>query len=180
VTIHNAAIGSFYIRDKETGKEYVYVDHGKLSLVTYPPVLEAKWEEEHKERTERLKEDQERKENEKKRGQAESAKRDLGKIAKAKESKTARRSKKKDIAKSVEAVGLVKAARLEDEEGFALFEEGASAPFTLDKATSGKYAAQAECEAARDSGNSKRAQRAPEAVSPAQKKTNTRVRPAQA
>jgi hypothetical protein len=179
VTIHNAAIGTFYIRDKETGSEYVYADHGKLSLVTYPPVLEAKWEEEQKERTERLKEDQRRKKNKKKRGQAESANRYLSKIAKA-EKRNATRSKKKDIAKSVEAVGLVKAARLEGDDGFALFEKAAFAPFSLDKATSGKYAAQAECEAARDSVNSKRAKYAPEPVSPAQKKTPKRVQLAQA
>jgi hypothetical protein len=160
VTIHNAAIGTFYIRDKETGKEYVYSDHGKLSLVTYPPVLEAKWNEEHKERMERLKEEQHRKAEEKKSRQAENAKRDLDKIAKAKETKNAKRSKKKDAAKTVEAVGLVKAAKLKNEAGFTLFEEAAFAPFTLDKATSGKYATQAECEAARDSVNAKRAKRA--------------------
>jgi hypothetical protein len=62
--------------------------------------------------------------------------------------------------KAVATVGLVKVAKLENEDGFALFEEAASAPFTMDKATSGKYATQAECEAARDSVNAKRAKRA--------------------
>ena len=158
VTIHNAEIGTFYIRDKETDKEYVYSDHGKLSLVAYPPVLEAKWEEEHKERMERLKEDQQRKDEEKKRRQAENAKRDLDKIAKAKESKNKKSRNRKATAPAVTT--SVKVAKLENEDGFALFEEVASAPFTLDKATSGKYATQAECEAARDSVNAKRAKRA--------------------
>lgn len=165
VTIHNAEIGSFYIRDKETDKEYVYSDHGKLSLVTYPPVLEAKWEEEHKERMERLKEDQQRKEHDKKRRQAENAKRDLDKIAKAKESKNAKRRDRKATAPA--AATSVKVAKLENEDGFALFEEEASAPFTLDKATSGKYATQAECEAARESVNAKRAKRSAAAAATA-------------
>lgn len=58
----------------------------------------------------------------------------------------------------------VKVAKLDNEDGYALFEEAAFAPFTLDKATSGKYATQAECEAARDSVNAKRAKRAEAAV----------------
>jgi hypothetical protein len=139
VTIHNAEIGTFYIRDKDTDKEYVYSDHGKLSLVIYPPVLEAKWEEEHKERMERLKEDQQRKEDDKKRRQAENAKRGLDKIAEAKETKNAKRRKKKDAAKTVEAVGFVKAAKLENEDGFALFEEAAFAPFTLGNAARASF-----------------------------------------
>jgi len=166
VTIHNAEIGTFYIRDRETGKEYVYSDHGKLSVVTYPPVLEAKWEEEHNERMERLKEDQQRKQDDNKRRHAENAKRDLDKIAEVKETKNAKRRKKKDAANTVEAVGLVKAAKLENEDGFALFEESASAPFTLNKATNGKYGTLAECEAARDNVNAKRAKRAAAAVVP--------------
>ncbi len=106
VTVHTAEVGSFYIRDKETDAEYVYSGHGKLSVVAYPAVLEQKWEEERKESERHLKQEREEKEAEKKRRAAEAAKRDLDKIAEAKETKNAKRRKKKDAANTVEAGGL--------------------------------------------------------------------------
>ena len=167
VTVHTAEVGSFYIRDKETDAEFVYSGHGKLSVVAYPAVLEQKWEEERKESERHLKQEREEKEAEKKRRAAEDAKRDLDKIAEAKESKNAKAKKSRKAATLVgtdptklDRKGMVKMAKLDGEDGFALFEEAAFAPFTLDKATSGKYATQPECEAARDSVNAKRAKRA--------------------
>lgn len=164
VTVHTAEVGSFYIRDKETDAEYVYSGHGKLSVVAYPAVLEQKWEEERKESERHLKQEREEKEAEKKRRAAEAAKRDLDKIAEAKETKNAKRRKKKDAANTVEAGGLVKVAKLEGEDGWALFEEAKSAPFTLSKASSGKFHALVECESARDRVNERRAKKADGAV----------------
>ena len=160
VTVHTAEVGSFYIRDKETDAEYVYSGHGKLSVVAYPAVLEQKWEEERKESERHLKQEREEKEAEKKRRAAEAAKRDLDTIAEAKETKNAKRRKKKDAANTVEAGCLVKVAKLEGEDGWALFEEAKSAPFTLSKASSGKFHALVECESARDRVNERRAKKA--------------------
>lgn len=164
VTVHTAEVGSFYIRDKETDAEYVYSGHGKLSVVAYPAVLEQKWEEERKESERHLKQEREEKEAEKKRRAAEAAKRDLDKIAESKETKNAKRRKKKDAANTVEAGGLVKVAKLEGEDGWALFEEAESAPFTLSKASSGKFHTLVECESARDRVNERRAKKADGAV----------------
>jgi hypothetical protein len=173
VTVHTAKVGSFYIRDKETDAEYVYSGHGKLSAVAYPAVLEQKWEEERKESERLLKQEREEKEAEKKRRAAENAKRDLDNIAEAKESKIAKAKKSRKAATLVgsdpklDRKGMVKMAKLDGKDGFALFEEAAFAPFTLDKSTSGKYATQPECEAARDSVNAKRAKRAAAAATTA-------------
>ncbi|MFZ0275649.1 MAG: hypothetical protein WA254_13300 [Candidatus Sulfotelmatobacter sp.] len=164
VTVHTAEVGSFYIRDKETDAEYLYSGHGKLSVVAYPAVLEQKWEEERKESERHLKQEREEKEAEKKRRAAEAAKRDLDNIAEAKETKNAKRRKKKDAANTVEAGGLVKVAKLEGEDGWALFEEAESAPFTLSKASSGKFHTLVECESARDRVNERRAKKADGAV----------------
>jgi hypothetical protein len=164
VTVHTAEVGSFYIRDKETDAEYLYSGHGKLSVVAYPAVLEQKWEEERKESERHLKQEREEKEAEKKRRAAEAAKRDLDNIAEAKETKNAKRRKKKDAANTVEAGGLVKVAKLEGEDGCALFEEAESAPFTLSKASSGKFHTLVECESARDRVNERRAKKADGAV----------------
>jgi len=164
VTVHTAEVGSFYIRDKKTDAEYVYSGHGKLSVVAYPAVLEQKWEEERKESERLLKQEREEKEAEKKRRAAEAAKRDLDNIAEAKETKNAKRRKKKDAANTVEAGGLVKVAKLEGEDGWALFEEAESAPFTLSKASSGKFHTLVECESARDRVNERRAKKADGAV----------------
>ena len=170
VTVHTAEVGSFYIRDKETDAEYVYSGHGKLSVVAYPAVLEQKWEEERKESERHLKQEREEKEAEKKRRAAEAAKRDLDKIAEAKESKNAKAKKSRKAATLVgsdpklDRKGMVKMAKLDGEDGFALFEEAAFAPFTLSKASSGKFHTLAECESARDRVNERRAKKADGAV----------------
>lgn len=170
VTVHTAEVGSFYIRDKETGAEYLYSGHGKLSVVAYPAVLEQKWEVERKESERHLKQEREEKEAEKKRRAAEAAKRDLDKIAEAKESKNAKAKKSRKAATLVGAdpeldrKGMVKMAKLDGENGFALFEEEESAPFTLSKASSGKFHTLVECESARDRVNERRAKKADGAV----------------
>jgi hypothetical protein len=162
VTVHVAEVGSFYIRDKKTGAEYVYSGHGKLSGLEYPVVLQQKWEEERQESEEFLKQEREEKEAGKKLRAAEAVKRDLDKIAAAMEAKNARGKKSRKVvaAPAVAAASSVKSAKLEGEDGWALFEEAASAPFTLNKASSGKFDKLAECEAARDRVNVKRAKRA--------------------
>jgi hypothetical protein len=97
----------------------------------------------------------------------------LDNIAEAKESKIAKAKKSRKAATLVgsdpklDRKGMVKMAKLDGKDGFALFEEAAFAPFTLDKSTSGKYATQPECEAARDSVNAKRAKRAAAAATTA-------------
>jgi hypothetical protein len=57
-------------------------------------------------------------------------------------------------------LALVKVAKLEGEDGWALFEKAESAPFTLNKASSGRFDKLAECEAARDRVNERRAKKA--------------------
>jgi hypothetical protein len=166
VPIHNAEVGAFYLRDKATDTVYVYSGHGKLTVMKYPDVLEQKWNDEAKEREERLKQEREEKEAEKKRRQAEAAKRDLDKIAAAKEAKNAKAKKSRKAATSVgsdpklDRKGMVKMAKLDGEGGYALFEETAAAPFTLSNATSGKYLVQKEAEEARERVNEKRAKAA--------------------
>jgi hypothetical protein len=166
VIVHTAEVGSFYIRDKETDAEYVYSGHGKLSVVAYPAALEEKWEEERKESERLLKQEREEKEAEKKRRAAEAAKRDLDKIAEAKEAKNVKTKKSRKAATSIGSEPkldrnvMVKTAKLDGEDGYALFEETADAPFTLPNATSGKYLVKEECEGARDRVNEKRAKAA--------------------
>jgi hypothetical protein len=58
----------------------------------------------------------------------------------------------------------VKVAKLDNEDGWALFEEAESAPFTLPKAGSGKFETLVECESARDRVNERRAKKAEAAV----------------
>lgn len=165
VPIHNAEVGSFYLRDKVTDTVYVYCGHGKLTVMKYPAVLEQKWNDDAKEREERLKQDREEKEAEKKRRQAEAAKRDLDRIAKAKEAKNAKAKKSRKKASSagepkLDRKGSVKMAKLDGEEKWALFEENTFAPFTASNAVSSLFDTLKECEQARERVNEKRAKAA--------------------
>jgi hypothetical protein len=155
VPIHNAEVGSFYLRDKATDTVYVYVGHGKLTVMKYPAVLEQKWNDEAKEREERLKQEREEKEAEKKRRHAEAAKRDLDRIAEAKEAK-AKKSRKK-AASELDRKRSVKLAKLDGEQKWALYEEEAFAPFTASNAVSSLFDTIKEAEVARDRVNEKRA-----------------------
>jgi hypothetical protein len=102
VTVHNAEAGSFWLRDKASGKLYEYAGQGRLSPFKFPAVLEQKWDEERKASEQRLKQEREQKEAKKKEREAEAAKRAIDKIAKAKERKSAKakRSRKKTASAS--------------------------------------------------------------------------------
>jgi hypothetical protein len=166
--------------DVDGGSEYEYAGSGKL-VRTKTLSLNKQKAQRNADRTkaiaetERLKKKQQEEDEQRKR--AELAKRALDAIADEERmladkkkmiksgnipagliGKTTKRRKSKATAPA--AVTSVKVAKLENEDGYALFEEAAFAPFTLNKATSGKYATRAECEAARESVNAKRAKRA--------------------
>jgi hypothetical protein len=168
--------------DVDGGSEYEYAGSGKLVRTKTPSVNKQTAQRDANRakaiaETERLK--KQKQEEDERLKQAELAKRALDAIADEERmladkkkminsgnipagliDKNAKRRKKKDAAKTVEAGGLVKVAKLEGEDGWALFEEAESAPFTLSKASSGKFHTLVECESARDRVNERRAKKA--------------------
>jgi hypothetical protein len=163
--------------DVDGGSEYEYVGSGKLVRTKTPSVnkQEAQRDADRAKaiaETERLK--KQKQEEDEQHQRAELAKRALDVIA---DEERMLADKKKMIESGNIPAGLigkggkrggrkgtapaaatgVKVATLENEVGYALFEEAAFAPFTLDKAISGKFDSTKECEEARVRVNEKRA-----------------------